>query len=125
MEISEFWMRPEYAKAGIWAEAINKLIKRRYMNRYCLMLLNCHPLYHKKAPIDTQGWRGRERWKRRRTALARLAQRKLALKPLPAAVGDDKDVWWMWRPLKAGVSEPRERNLDSLWKRLRKNEGLS
>lgn len=110
LEVCYVWMQPEYAKGSVWAEALEKLISRRYLNRYSVMLLNCWPMSYKAVSINVEGWRGRERWNKRRTALARLAHQKLGVRPLPP-IGDDQDRWWLWCPLKAGVPRPRKRKL--------------
>jgi len=113
LEVCLVWIQPEYAKTSIWAAALNKLIKRRYLGRYSVMLLNACPWSYKADTIDVDGWRGRERWNKRRSAIARLARRVLDMRSMPP-VGDsgDEDEWWLWRPLKSGVPSPRKREIN-------------
>ncbi len=110
LEVCRVWMAPGHAHDSLWATAINSLIRRRYARGYSAMFLNVWPADHKADSIDVDGWQGRKRWNRRRTALARLAQRTLGVQPLPRGCPSD-DAWWQWRRLAPGVPAPRKRRL--------------
>ena len=108
LQVSRVWMAAEHARTSLWAAAINGLIRSRYRRGYAAMLLNTWPQDYKADDIDVDGWRGRHRWDRRRTALAHLAERRLGVRPLPRGCPGD-DAWWRWRPLTAGIPKPRRR----------------
>lgn len=108
VELTRVWMHPDHAMRSIWAAAVRALIRRRYAGGFSALLLNTWPADYKAAEAEQVDWRGFSSRDRYRTALGRLAQRTLDVRPLPDGCPED-DRWWFWRPLRDGVPKPRRR----------------
>ena len=67
--------------------AVQELNRRRYANRYSLLLLNTWPAGKKAEQARQVDWRGQDGWNRRRTSLGRPAQAGLGVRPVP--VGEE------------------------------------
>ena len=92
VELSKVWMQPECSKWRLWAMVVRELIRRRYANRFSLLLLNSWPTGEKAEQARQVDWRGRDGWDRHRTSLGRLAQAALGVQPVPAGRGTGRPV---------------------------------
>ena len=101
LEFSSLWMHPDHSKGSVWAPALEALIRRRYRNRFSVMVLKAFPIEYSGAvpggsPLE-KGFVSRSR------AMQRLHARVIGAASLPGELGD---CGWMWRPLSDGAPQP-------------------
>lgn len=105
LEFSRLWMRPDHAQGSVWAPVVEALIRRRYRDRFSVMVLKAFPLGYGHDPDD--GARQEREFASRQRAMVRHYARLLGVRPLPGRHGDEG---WMWRPLSDGAPPPLRRS---------------
>ncbi|WP_426957994.1 hypothetical protein [Muricoccus radiodurans] len=98
------WMHPAYAKASLWRDVIQELIRRRYAKQFSVLVQQVFPLEYEGAGDACIG-RGSP-FERRRRAMVRLSQRTLGVMPFP---GEPANDGWMWKPLSHEAPKPKAR----------------